>query len=54
MNWKKKIYQAKEQELKAQGIKHIRYTKHGVPLPDWDKIISEKVEEIKRKEEREV
>lgn len=30
-----------ELRLKTQGVKHIKYTKYGVPFPDWDKILAE-------------
>lgn len=37
----KSKYMFLECRLRSQGIKHIRYTKYGVPYPDWDKILAE-------------
>lgn len=33
-----------ELHLRKQGVKHIRYTQYGVPLPDWEKLIAEDLE----------
>lgn len=37
----------KEWELKLRGVKHIRYTESGLPLPDWEKIIKEDLQNFK-------
>jgi hypothetical protein len=45
---KKRKYFWVEMDLRARGIEHIKYNENGVPFPDWEKIISEKIERIKQ------
>lgn len=43
----KRKYWFVECRLMQQGIRHIKYTKYGVPFPDWEKIINEHIEGLK-------